>query len=493
MSFDPTSASASEIAAKVSSGAVSAREVAEACIGRIAACEPGLHALLHHDPEQVLEAADKVDGNERLRGGALAGVPIVIKDNIQVAGMPLTCASKILGQYRSTFTATAVQRLLDAGAVVIGKSNLDEFAMGSSCEHSAFGPTFNPWDRTRVPGGSSGGSAAAVAAGYAPIGLGSETGGSVRQPASLCGTVGYKPTYGAVSRYGLVAFASSLDQIGPFSRSVADTALCLSIMAGLDPNDSTSRPSAEWVNSQKAPSASDLKGLRIGVVDAHFGEGIDPEVSKVVQSAIAGLESRGAEVVKIQMPVSGYSVQVYYIIATSEASANLSRFDGVRYGLREVGDGGLVDLYQRTRGAGFGTEVKRRIMLGTYALSAGYQDAYYKRAIAAQDAMRREYADCFEKCDIIVGPTSPTPAFPIGANTGDPLAMYLCDLYTIGANLAGVPAISLPIGFTAGGLPVGIQLQGPHGSDWRVMEIASAVEAAVGTGPRLAPLATAQG
>jgi len=490
MSFDPTTASASEIAAAVSSRSISARDIAATFCATIAASEPTIHALLHHDADAVLTQADAVDHSDQLRNAPLAGVPIVIKDNMQVSGMPLTCASKILGNYRSTFTATAVQRLLDAGAVVIGKSNLDEFAMGSSCEYSAFGPTFNPWDPSKVPGGSSGGSAAAVAAGFAPLALGSETGGSVRQPAALCGTVGFKPTYGRVSRFGLVAFASSLDQIGPFARSVSDTALCLALMAGNDPHDNTSLPTPSWAGKPGALAKRDLKGLRVGVVPEHFGQGIDSEVSKIVKASIDELRERGAEIVELAMPVSAYSVQVYYVIATSEASSNLSRFDGVRYGHRDSFDGNVIDLYQRTRGAGFGTEVKRRIMLGTYALSAGYQDAYYKRAIAAQDAMRREFADCFAKCDVILGPTSPTPAFPIGANTGDPLAMYLCDLYTIGANLAGVPAISVPVGFTDAGLPVGMQLQGPHGSDWQLLEIAAAVESAVGTGPRLAPAAT---
>jgi len=468
--------SARDIAESVRSKKLKASEVAEAFCQRVQALDSKLHALLAFDADAVIAEAKKID--ESGATGRLAGVPIVAKDNLQVLGHKLTCGSKILGDYTSPYDATAIARLRAEGALIIGKSNMDEFAMGSSCEYSAFGPTFNPWDLERVPGGSSGGSAAAVAASFAPISLGSDTGGSIRQPAAFTGTVGFKPTYGRVSRYGLVAFGSSLDQIGPFARSIGDAALVTEIMGGCDPNDATSLPDAS-PKLVDALGTGSLKGKKFGLIRSHLGKGCEEGVREAVLKTCKQVEQAGGEIIDIEMPNTAYSVQVYYILATSEASSNLARFDGVRYGARESEDG-LLNMYMQSRGKGFGKEVKRRIMLGTYALSAGYQDAYYKRALKVRNLIADEFAATFEKVDYIIGPTTPDTAFKLGANMTDPLAMYLCDIYTISANLSGVPALSLPAGVDNLGLPIGVQLQARHGADADLIGIAHEMEKLIG-------------
>jgi aspartyl-tRNA(Asn)/glutamyl-tRNA(Gln) amidotransferase subunit A len=390
-------------------------------------------------------------------GGPLAGVPVAIKDLIDIEGVPTTCGSRILEGYRPPFTATVVERLEAAGAVVLGKTNMDEFAMGSSNENSAYKPTRNPWDVTRVPGGSSGGSAAAVAAGMAPLSLGSDTGGSIRQPAALCGVVGLKPTYGRVSRYGLVAFASSLDQIGPFARTVEDCALAASVLFGPDDRDATS--AGREVPDFTAALAGGAKGLRIGVPWGFLEKGVDAATLSAFRDALAALESAGALVVPVELPHAGHAIATYYIVATAEASSNLARYDGVRYGLRVDAGRDLRETYGRTRDRGFGAEVKRRIILGTFVLSSGYHDAYYVRAQKVRTLIRRDFEQAFESCDVVATPTTPSPAFRFGEKTDDPLAMYLADVFTVPANLAGIPGLSVPCGF-ADGLPVGLQFLG---------------------------------
>jgi aspartyl-tRNA(Asn)/glutamyl-tRNA(Gln) amidotransferase subunit A len=397
-------------------------------------------------------------------------MPIAIKDNLCVVGMQTSCGSRILGNYQPPYNATVIQRLLDAGAVVIGKTNCDEFAMGSSNENSAFGPVKNPWDTTRVSGGSSGGSAAAVASGIVPVALGSDTGGSVRQPASLCGILGLKPTYGRNSRYGLVAFASSLDQVGVFAREVEDMATVLRVIAGRDPRDETSAdvPVPDYSESLNG----DVKGLRIGFPTALFGKGLDSEVAKSIAEVLGVYREQGAEIVDVELPHAGYAIAVYYIIATAEASSNLARFDGVRYGFRAEEAPELRQMYRKTREEGFGPEVKRRIMLGTYVLSAGYYDAYYRKAQQVRTLIKRDFLNAFERCDVIITPTSPTPAFSIGEKVDDPLAMYLNDIYTVTANLAGVPGLSVPCGLSSGRLPIGFQLLGPYWSEGNLLKLA---------------------
>ena len=468
--------SASEIAEGVRAQNVTATEVVGAFLDRIRSEDPKVHAFLHVAEDRALEEGGRVD--ERAKAGdepgPLAGVPVAVKDNICVADTPTTCGSRILENYRPPYDAHVVERLRDAGAVVIGKTNLDEFAMGSSTENSAFGPTRNPHDHSRTPGGSSGGSAAAVAAGMCPLALGSDTGGSIRQPAALTGTVGFKPTYGRVSRYGLVAFASSLDQIGLLAGTVRDAALGMQTIAGHDPRDSTSAnvESPDWV----ADLGRDLRGLRLGVPKEYFAEGLDPEVRSSVESAITKMESLGAERVEISLPLTQYGIATYYIVAPSEASSNLARYDGVHYGYRAKETPDLEHLVSMSREQGFGPEVTRRIILGTFALSSGYYDAYYNRALKARRLMARDFGRAWEKCDVIVGPTSPTPAFPLGEKANDPMAMYLCDVYTVAANLAGLPAVSVPCGKTKSGLPVGLQIQGPAFDDLRVLQVAAAFE-----------------
>ena len=433
-----------------------------------------LNAFLEIDREGALRQASELE--KRAAAGPLWGVPIAIKDNICVRGLQASCGSKILGDYHPPYNATVIERLLNAGAVVIGKTNCDEFAMGSSNENSAFGPVRNPWDTTRVSGGSSGGSAAAVAAGIVPIALGSDTGGSVRQPASLCGVIGLKPTYGRNSRYGLVAFASSLDQVGVFAREVEDVARVLGVIAGRDPHDSTSADVP--VPDYTASLTGDLKGSRLGFPRALFGKGLDDEVKKSVESVVDVYRDLGVEIVDIELPHAGYAIAVYYVIATAEASSNLARFDGVRYGFRAEDTPELRQMYSRTREEGFGPEVKRRIMLGTYVLSAGYYDAYYRKAQQVRTLIKNDFLNAFQRCDAFITPTSPTPAFAIGEKVDDPLAMYLNDIYTVTANLAGVPGISVPCGLSSNRLPIGFQLVGPDWSEPMLFKLAHGYEQA---------------
>ncbi|MCA8915656.1 MAG: Asp-tRNA(Asn)/Glu-tRNA(Gln) amidotransferase subunit GatA [Planctomycetes bacterium] len=432
--------------------------------------EPKVGAFLRLDVEGALAQAKAVDAGKA--SGPLAGVPIAIKDNIHVKGQLTTCASHILEGFHAPHDATVVERLRAAGAIIVGKTNLDEFAMGSSCENSALQQTHNPWDVRCVPGGSSGGSAATVAARSSFISLGSDTGGSIRLPASFCGLVGYKPSYGRVSRYGLVAFASSLDQIGPFTRSVRDAALALKVMAGRDPLDSTT-PERE-VPDYPALLKGDLRGKRVGVVREYLDEMPNREVADAVGVAIEGMKSLGAEIVDVKLPHAEFGIAVYYVVASAEASSNLSRFDGVRYGLREKADN-LFDMYQHSRGRGFGPEVKRRIMLGTYALSAGHYDEYYGRAGKVRTLIKRDFDEAWKSCDLIAGPCAPFTAFKSGEKS-DPLSMYLCDVFTIPASLAGQCALSLPVGFDAAGLPIGMHLQAAPYADAGLLSAAHALE-----------------
>jgi aspartyl-tRNA(Asn)/glutamyl-tRNA(Gln) amidotransferase subunit A len=456
---------------------VSAREVSAATLDRIAAIDPKLHAFQMVNREGALARAEALD-RAGAPAGPLHGVPIAIKDNFCVRHLPATAGSRILEHYVPPYDATAIARLEAAGAVIVGKTVCDEFAMGSSTENSAYGPSRNPWDLTRTPGGSSGGSAAAVAAGLAPIALGSDTGGSVRQPASLCGIVGLKPTYGRVSRYGLIAFASSLDHVSPFGRSVADVATMLEVMAGHDPRDTTSAGAA--VPAFSKALTGEMRGVRLGV-PKHLLDGIDPDVRTAFDEALRACVDLGATVVDVTLPNSRHAIAVYYLVATAEASSNLARFDGVRYGYRTAQAESLGDMYDRTRGEAFGAEVKRRIMLGTYVLSAGYYDAYYRKAQQVRALIRQDFDAALEgseRVDVIALPTSPVPAFRLGERTSDPLQMYLADVYTVGANLAGVPAISVPCGFAPGPLPVGLQLVGRAWDESTVLRIADAYERA---------------
>jgi len=431
-----------------------------------------LNAFLEIDRAGALERAAAVENS----GGLLAGVPVAVKDNICVRGLQASCGSRILGDYHPPYNATVIERLTAAGAVIIGKTNCDEFAMGSSNENSAFGPVRNPWDTTRVPGGSSGGSAAAVAAGVVPVALGSDTGGSVRQPASLCGVVGLKPTYGRNSRYGLVAFASSLDQVGIFARKVEDVARVLGVIAGRDPRDATTADVP--VPDYAALLTGDLKGARLGFPRALFGEGLDREVGDAVKAVVDVYRDLGAQIVDVELPHAKYAIAVYYIIATAEASSNLARFDGVRYGFRAEDAPELRQMYRRTREEGFGAEVKRRIMLGTYVLSAGYYDAYYRKAQQVRTLIKNDFLSAFERCDAIITPTSPTAAFALGEKVDDPLAMYLNDIYTVTANLAGLPGISVPCGLSSERLPIGFQLLGPYWSEPTLFNLAHTYEQA---------------
>ncbi|HEX4646351.1 MAG TPA: Asp-tRNA(Asn)/Glu-tRNA(Gln) amidotransferase subunit GatA, partial [Verrucomicrobiae bacterium] len=431
---------------------------------------------LSYDAADALAQADAVD--KAIAGGAtqrpLLGVPVAIKDVLAVKNQPLNCASKILGKFVSPYDATVIERLRAAGAIVFGRLNMDEFAMGSSTENSAFGVTHNPWDTTRIPGGSSGGSAAAVAADECIAALGSDTGGSIRQPAALCGCVGVKPTYGRVSRYGLVAFASSLDQIGPFTKDVRDAATMLEVLSGADHRDSTSVP--QPVPHYAAGLTGDIKGLKIGLPKEYMIGGLDPQVNQAVQNAVKQLQKLGAEIIEISLPHTDYAVAAYYIVATAEASANLARFDGIRYGLRVEGND-PISLYGNTRGAGFGAEVKRRIILGTYVLSSGYYDAYYLRAQKVRTLIRQDFLKAFEKVDVIATPTTPTAAFKIGEKSEDPLQMYLSDIFTISCNLAGICGVSLPCGFTSNPkLPIGLQLLGKPFGEETLLMVAHAYE-----------------
>ena len=430
-------------------------EVIEELLRRIERLEPKLHAFAWVRPERVREQVKALEGNGPSPARPLWGLPVLVKDNICVRGVPTTCASKILAGFHPPYDATVVERLKQAGAILLGMANMDEFAFGSSCEHSWYGPTRNPWDTERVPGGSSGGSAAAVAARMAPAALGSDTGGSIRQPASFCGTVGLKPTYGRISRYGLIAFASSLDQIGPITRTVEDAALIARVLAGRDPRDSTSAEVP--VPDYSAAASQPVKGMKLGVPNEYFGAGVEPEVRAAVEKALDLFKKQGATVQEVSLPHTEYAVPTYYIVATAEASSNLARFDGVRFGHRAKNNS-LLEMYTRSREEGFGPEAKRRITLGTFVLSSGYYDAYYNRALKVRTLIRQDFERAFEQVDCLVTPTAPTPPFKLGEKLEDPLTMYLSDILTISVNLAGVPALSLPCGFTRAGLPVGMQL-----------------------------------
>lgn len=467
---------------------VSPQEVLESLRARIEQIEPKIESYLSIDFDAAFKEAEKVDVNL-----PLGGVPIAVKDLINVAGQPCTCGSKILGNFRSTYDATVIERLRAAGAIPFGKTNMDEFAMGSSTENSSVKVTRNPWDLSRVPGGSSGGSAAAVAADTAFGALGTDTGGSIRQPASLSGVVGLKPSYGRVSRFGVTAFASSLDQVGPLTKTVRDAAMIMRAMAGRDSHDSTSLP--DPVPDYTLNLGHDLKGVRLGVPKEYRVEGIDPQVSSAVNAAIKQLESLGAEIVHLSLPHTDYGIAVYYFIATAEASANLARFDGVRYGYRAKDAKDLLDHYGRTREEGFGEEVKRRIILGTYVLSSGYYDAYYVRAQKVRELIRRDFVTAFEKVDAIISPTSPEPAFKIGERTANPLAMYLADIFTNTANLAGICGISVPCGFAkANGsqLPIGLQILGKPLDEARIFQIAHAYEQSTDWHKARSPIAKSQ-
>jgi aspartyl-tRNA(Asn)/glutamyl-tRNA(Gln) amidotransferase subunit A len=471
---DITSLAAHELQPLIRAGKISPKEVIEALARRIEELDAVIHGYLSHDVQRAIAEAEKADLNL-----PLGGVPISIKDVISVKDHPCGCASKILAGYIAPYDATVIAKLRAAGAIPFGRLNMDEFAMGSSTENSAFGPTRNPWDTTRIPGGSSGGSAAVVAADEAFAALGTDTGGSIRQPAALCGRVGLKPTYGRVSRYGLVAFASSLDQVGPITKDVRDAALIMNFIAGQDNFDSTALH--EPVPDYLADLEKGVKGLKLGLPKEYFIEGVDPEVEKSVRIAVAKLESLGAEVIEISLPHTEFALSTYYIIAPAEASANLARFDGVRYGFRAKGTSGLLDHYGKTREEGFGPEVKRRVILGTYVLSSGYYDAFYLRAQKVRALIRQDFARAFEKVDAIVCPTSPTPAFKLGERTSDPLSMYLADVFTLAANIAGICGLSVPCGFVereGKQLPVGLQILGKELNESTLLQIGYAYEQA---------------
>ncbi len=478
-----TDLNATELVRQLTAGEVTSAALTKTFLDRIARYDGAVKAFLRVDADAALAQAEAIDYRRKAGKplGPLAGLPVAVKDLLCTQGEPTTCASRMLENFRPPYDATVVARLKLADAVLIGRTNMDEFAMGGSNENSAFFPTHNPWDLSRVPGGSSGGSAACVAARMAPLAVGTDTGGSIRAPAGLCGVSGMKPTYGRVSRYGLVAFASSLDQIGPFGQTAEDCALLLEVLAGYDPKDSTSidRPVPKYGETIRQP----LTGLRLGLVREHFGEGLDAEVEAAVREAVRVYESLGAKVEQLSMPHSKYAVATYYIIAPCEASSNLARYDGVHYGYRsdqssrhtpcaDTGlptENALIQMYRRSRAEGFGAEVKRRIMLGTYALSAGYYDAYYKKALKVRRLIRQDFDRAFEEVDLIAGPVTPTPAFKIGERIDDPLAMYLFDLYTVSTNLAGIAGISIPCGFSTSGLPIGLHLQAPPFAEERLL------------------------
>jgi aspartyl-tRNA(Asn)/glutamyl-tRNA(Gln) amidotransferase subunit A len=467
---------------------VTAKQVLMAFLKRIVQVEGRVQAYMAVTGREALIQANRVD-RLRARGGELgplAGIPLAIKDVICTKGILTTCSSKILQNFIPPYDATAMRRLYQAGAVMLGKTNMDEFAMGSSTENSAYKLTRNPWDLSRVPGGSSGGSAAAVAADLCAGALGSDTGGSIRQPAAFCGIVGLKPTYGRVSRYGLVAFASSLDQIGPMTKDVRDAAVLLNVIAGHDPCDSTSAdlPVPDYARLL----GREIAGLRIGIPDEYFIEGMDPETEAASRDAITLLESLGAKAERVSLPHTEYAVAAYYLVATAEASSNLARYDGVKYGYRATGAKDLMAMYMKTRREGFGAEVKRRIMLGTYALSAGYYDAYYLKALKVRTLIRKDFEEAFKRCDVILTPTSPTTAFQFGEKTVDPLTMYLSDIFTISCNLAGIPGIAIPCGFTKSGLPIGLQMLGKPFDEATLLQVAYAYEQATDWHKRNPPL-----
>ncbi|NNM84894.1 MAG: Asp-tRNA(Asn)/Glu-tRNA(Gln) amidotransferase subunit GatA [Phycisphaerales bacterium] len=468
--------SALEVRDQIAAGTITATAATTATLDRIKRLDKTLHAYNSTFEESALQQAAAID-QARSAGqplGPLAGVPFALKDNLCTTFGTTTCSSKMLQNFRSPYNATVVNKLQAAGAVIVGKTNLDEFAMGSSTENSAFGVTRNPWNTQCVPGGSSGGSAAATAAGLCYASVGSDTGGSIRQPASLCGIVGLKPTYGLVSRYGLVAFASSLDQIGPMTRTVADAALVLNVIAGHDALDSTSWPDPvpDYLHDLDVP----LREVRIGLPAEFETEGTSPQVAQAVKAAVDFYKSQGARIVPVELPHMRYGIAAYYVIAPAEASSNLARYDGVHYGHRTAAPQDLYDLYAASRAEGFGPEVQRRIMLGTYALSSGYYDAYYVRAQQVRQLIKQDFDAAFKKCDFILGPTSPTAAFEIGSKSGDPLQMYLCDVFTVTCNIAGIPGMSIPCGFSTDGLPIGLQILGPTFSEARMLRLARQYE-----------------
>ena len=475
--MNPLDATATTIRNDIAAGRLSAVEACRAALDRIATVNASLNAFNLIAGDRAIARADEID-RRRAAGepsGPLAGVPIAIKDNIDVRGMLTTASSRILRDFIPPYDATVVRRLEAAGAVIVGKTNCDEFAMGSSNENSAFGPVHNPWALDRIPGGSSGGSAAAVAARCVPVALGSDTGGSIRQPAACCGVVGLKPSYGRVSRYGLLAFASSLDQIGPFGRTVADAATVLSVIAGADPCDATT--STEQVPDFSGSLTGRVSDIRVGVPRAFVSEGVDDQVRRAYEAALETLRAEGATLVDIDLPHAKYAVPVYYLVCTAEASSNLARYDGVKYGYRSAAvKDNLKEMYSRTRDEGFGPEVKRRIMLGTYVLSAGYYDAFYLKALQVRTLLRRDYDQAFERADVVAMPTMPTPAFRLGEKTDDPLQMYLADVFTVSANLAGLPGVSVPCGFSDDGLPIGFQLTGRMFDEATLLRVADAYE-----------------
>lgn len=476
-----------EIRQKLNSGELTSVELTRACLERIKATDDKLNAFITVCEDEALAAAAVADQQLASGNGALlTGIPVAVKDIFNTLDIRTTCASKILADYVSPYDATTITKLREQGAIIVGKLNMDEFAMGSSGENSAVGAVYNPWDTQRVPGGSSSGSAAAVAAGQVVATLGTDTGGSVRQPASHCGVVGLKPTYGRVSRYGVVAFASSLDQVGPVAGNVEDCALMLGVVAGYDPADSTSVdcPVPDYLENLKAGVA----GKKIGLPKEYFIDGLDPDIKEAVNTAIETYRQLGAEIVEVSLPHTDYSVASYYLIAMAEASSNLARYDGVRFGTRQDGGEGLIGMYQQTRTAGFGDEVKRRIMLGTYALSSGYYDAYYLKAQKVRTLIRQDFQDVFEKVDLLLTPVAPTPAFKIGAMTNNPLQMYLSDIFTIPTNLAGTCAMSLPCGFSEDGLPIGLQLIGQPFAEAEMLQAAYAFEQATDWSDRVPEL-----
>ncbi len=476
----------SEARSAIDKGEISPTELTNAVFNRIEAVEKKIKAYVTLLKENALTQAKQAE--DRIKNGlkhTLLGIPIAIKDNMCTKGIRTTCSSKILENFIPPYESTATQKLKEQGYILIGKTNLDEFAMGSSTENSFFGHTGNPWNTTRIPGGSSGGSAAATSADECIAALGSDTGGSIRQPAALCGVVGLKPTYGRVSRYGLVAFASSLDQIGPITKNVRDSAILMNIISGHDPYDSTSVPLS--VPDFTSVLGHDIKGIKIGVPKEYFIEGMNKEVENAVREAIKKLESLGAIPVEISLPHSEYALATYYILATSEASSNLARYDGVKYGFRAEGKD-LMDMYMKTRAAGFGAEVKRRIILGTYALSSGYYEAYYRKAQQVRTLIKQDFEKAFEVADVIITPTSPTPAFKVGEKTAEPLQMYLSDIFTLSLNLAGVPGISIPCGFTSDKLPVGLQIIGKHFDEASILKVSYAYEQATDWHKRKPPL-----
>jgi aspartyl-tRNA(Asn)/glutamyl-tRNA(Gln) amidotransferase subunit A len=486
--MDPTRATAATLLSHLNDRSISAEEVARGVIDRIESLNPRLNAFVHLDAERVLDQARAID-RKRSNGealGPLAGIPVAVKDVLCVENEPTTCCSRMLANFRPPYDATVITKLREAGAVLVGKTNMDEFAMGSSTENSAFGPSRNPWGTDRIPGGSSGGSAVAVAADLTPLSLGSDTGGSIRQPAALCGITGLKPTYGRVSRYGLIAFASSLDQVGPFSHDVADAALLLGAISGHDPRDATSvkQPVPDYLATLDTPP----KGLRIGLVREHYGAGLDPEVEAAVREAVRVYESAGATVKEVSLPHSKYGIPAYYLVAPAECSSNLARYDGTIYGHRatdlapkspeEAELPVLIRMMMASRAEGFGAEVKRRIMLGTFALSAGYADQYYNQALKVRRLIRNDFDAAFGEVDVLLGPTTPGAAFKLGEKTSDPLSMYLTDIYTITANLAGIPGLSIPCGLTSGGLPIGLQLLAPAFAEEMLLRTARVFERA---------------